>query len=189
MSLVAHIVELQPVANQPQRNRIHTVAQTQRRRAVIENVSQVCFALSAPDCSAFGRIARIDRGLNIRCRARSSEARPACTGVEFVLRAEQRISTADAAIETGIVTIPVPIGEGEFGSLPARDREFRRTQFAAPLAVAPNETSDFDNALQLSAVCEQRQTDCRTIAGLRRIGKGPITWIQCRRCRAKDRHC
>jgi len=70
------------------------------------------------------------------------EAGPAAAGVEFGGRVEQRIVTADTAVDSFVVLVPVFAGEGDFGVGVARDVENSGRELFAPFGCGLNDPSE-----------------------------------------------
>src|SRR5271166_1001873 len=101
-------------------DRVHAVAQTGRRRPVVEDVTEMGAADRADDFGPPHEEAVVGAGRNASRRDRLPEARPSGAGFKFGLGAEQRISIERANIAAVAMLIPILAGEGSFGSfLPA----------------------------------------------------------------------
>src|SRR4051812_30152290 len=90
-----------------QRCGIDAVAQARGLRAVLEHVAQVGVALLAQHFGAAHAIALVLLGCDVFGRGGLPEARPARTGLELLVGAEQLDAAAAAAIDALLVVVPV----------------------------------------------------------------------------------
>src|ERR1700733_3080469 len=106
-----------------------------RRRAVVKHVAEMGVALRAGNRCSCHEITGVRYGLNILRSDRIPEAGPPGSGVKLGLRAEQRIVTADAAVQAFFVQVPIFPAESHFGVGMAGDVESVRGELLAPLLV------------------------------------------------------
>src|ERR1035438_2941348 len=106
-----------------------------RRRAVVKYVTEMRVAFRAGNRRSRHEITGVRYALNILRGDRIPEAGPPGSGVKLGLGAEQRIVTADAAVEAFFVQVPVFSGERHFGVGLAGDVESVRGELPAPLVV------------------------------------------------------
>ena len=123
-----------------QRGRVHAVAQTCRWRTIIENVTQVPVTTGAGDRRALAETPVFRGDYILRCD-RLPEAGPASPRIEFGLGRKERCVTANAAIEPGLVQIPIGAGVCHLSIGPTCDVEGVRRELLSPLRVT------FDNFL------------------------------------------
>jgi hypothetical protein len=118
-----------------QRRRVHTVAKSGRRRAVVEDVPQMRIA-SAAQYFGTGHVERyIDGGADVLSRDRRPETRPAGVRIELGGRAKERIAAAYAAIDSVAGPFVVLIIEGRFGARMACYLELLGLEQFTPLRV------------------------------------------------------
>src|SRR5260370_7284996 len=86
------------------------------RRPIVKHVSEVCIAFLAAHLITSHAVGRVFRDVDILFRQRRPEARPPCARFKLGGRTEQRISAADAAVNTLFMILPMLAGEGEFGA-------------------------------------------------------------------------
>src|SRR5215469_7462108 len=98
-------------------------------------MAQVSIATAAGHGSAHHAEARVAQLFYVLLRDRLPEARPAGTGLELGIGVEQRRITADAAIQTGLVVVPVLAGEGHLGAVMTGDLESVGRKLLAPLGL------------------------------------------------------
>src|SRR5579863_6294485 len=113
--------------------RVHAVAEVGGSRAVVEDMAEVGVAFGAGDSRAFHTDTGIARFGDILARDWSPEAGPSGPGVKFRSSIEQRIFTANAAIDALVMQVPVFSGKSEFGVGVARDVVGISRELLAPL--------------------------------------------------------
>ena len=115
-----------------QRGRVDAVAQTCRCGTIIENVTQMPITTSARHSRALPETP-IFRGGNIFGRNRLPETGPTRPRIEFRLGRKERCVTANTAIQSRLVQIPIGAGVCHFGIGPAGDVERVRRESLSPL--------------------------------------------------------
>jgi len=86
------------------------------------------------------------------------------------LRPEDCVSTADTAVHTEFVIVPVSVRKRELGAFTPGDGVFLRRQHPSPIAVSPNQLSDTKNPFAFAALREKRQLNFGTVTSLHSIG-------------------
>src|ERR1700681_831305 len=86
------------------------------RRPVVKHVSEVSIAFLATHLITDQAEGCVCPDVDILFRQRRPEARPPCARFKLGGRTEQRISAANAAVNTLFVILPMLSGEGEFGA-------------------------------------------------------------------------
>src|SRR4249919_4334145 len=115
---------------------IHAIAQTGRRRTIVEDVTKVRIAATAGNRRAFHADQIVTGGDFVYLGDRLPETRPAGAGVELGRGIEQRGVAADAAIDAAIVQVPVFAGERALGAGFAGDVIRARRQLFSPFGFA-----------------------------------------------------
>src|SRR5579885_297069 len=100
-----------------QSSRIDAIPLAGRLWAVVEDVSQVCFAAAAPHFGSSHTMAQVGFGFDRSLAGRGIETRPAGAGVIFCFRTKQRLTATDARIRSRCFRAFVFPGERRFGSL------------------------------------------------------------------------
>src|SRR5688572_14699369 len=95
---------------------VHAVAVARRARTVREEVAEVGTAVRAADLDPGHAVAEVGVGLDRVLADRPPEARPTGAGVVLGVAREQRLVAHDAAIDPGVVVVPVDAGEGALGT-------------------------------------------------------------------------
>ena len=83
----------------------------------------------------------------------------------LVAESEQRIITADAAVDSFVVQVPVLAGEGDFGISVARDVEDSGRELFAPFGCGLNDPGDADFVQALPGVREENDRDFFGLGG------------------------
>src|SRR5262249_46895382 len=136
-------------------------------RAIRKDVAQMSVTPPASDSRthhAKGGIAglfHVFRGQGLR------EARPACARLKLCIGVEERRTTADAAIETVVVVVPVVSGECCLGAVGAGNVKSAGRELFPPLAFGFHDLGHMDKALALAGVRELHDVHVRRL----RIGK------------------
>ena len=159
--------------NKPQRCRIHAVAEMRRLRPVIENVSEVSVTLGAGNCGADHAVGQVSLLRDVFLGDRRPETRPARSRVEFRRRVEQRVVTANAAVDSFVVLVPavlITFATRTFlGCSPESENRTISTSFALPAGLAASRMRGFlhcQNAKPATAaVMLARKKRRRTSAG------------------------
>src|SRR6266487_873321 len=99
-----------------------------RRRAVVEDVTEVRVTFLAQYFYAFHAEAHVGLGRDILFRNWRPEARPSGPRFEFGIGAEQRITAADAPVDPLLVVVHVFPRESPFSPLLSSDLELLRRQ-------------------------------------------------------------
>src|SRR5215813_9990105 len=118
-----------------ERRGVDAVALPGRLRAVVEDVPEVRVAPRAVHLGPAHEEARVLLGLDRLRRGRLEVRRPAGAGVELVIRAEERLTTAHAAVRAAIVVVPVHAAECALGTVRAYHLELVVSKLLAPLLV------------------------------------------------------
>src|ERR1700688_1300449 len=123
-----------------QRDAVDAVAQSGRRRAVVEDVTEMAVAPVAVDFVALHSDARVAR-LRDRIFQRRVETRPAGTAVEFRRRREERQGATGAGKRPGSVLVLERARTGNLGAAPAQDVELFRAEAFPPGVVGQDEAA------------------------------------------------
>src|SRR5205085_6840416 len=112
---------------------VHAVPLSRRRRAVVEDVSEVRAAAGAVDLDAVHPVAVVVDELDVLPVDRLGEARPSGAGLELRVRREQLAATRGTSIEPVALLERVLPGEGSLGALEAQDLVLLGGEPRAPL--------------------------------------------------------
>src|SRR4030065_2583271 len=104
------------IAIQRERGRVDAEAQPGRRRAVREHMPEMRSALLAEHFHALRTVAGVGARHDIFRFIRLRKTRPPRAGIELGFRIEQCGTAAYAAIDSGIMAIPVRAAESRFGA-------------------------------------------------------------------------
>src|SRR4051794_27668908 len=100
---------------------------------IVEDMTEVRVALRARNRSTFHTQRGVAYLRNILGGDRRPETRPACARFKLRRRIEQRVVTADTAVDPFTVFLPVFSGEGDFSIRVARDVENALWKLLVPL--------------------------------------------------------
>src|SRR5262245_12113842 len=114
---------------------IDAVAQPRRPGAVRKHVAEMGVAVAAVRFRAGHPVAAVLFHGDIFLLRRLPEAGPAAAGLELVIGAEQLGAAAHAAVDAGLVIVPVLAGEGALRAVLARHLELLRRQLLLPLCI------------------------------------------------------
>src|SRR5579884_757417 len=117
-----------------QRCGVDAVAQARRRRAILEDVAEVAAAGPAEHLGAPHTVADVGLGVHPLSN-RNPEARPARPRVELLVRAEQRLAAAGAAVGALVLGVGVLAGERSLRALLAQHVVLLRRELRPPLRV------------------------------------------------------
>src|SRR5450631_630268 len=118
-----------------QRARVDAVALTGRGRPVPENMAEMPTAAAAADLGAAHEQAAVRPQLDGLRDSRLVEARPAGTGFELGVRAEQLTPAARAAVGAVFIVMDVRTGERPLRAAPAQHAVLLFGQVPPPLLV------------------------------------------------------
>src|SRR5579872_3838657 len=117
-------------------NAVHAVAQTGRLRTVVEDVAEMRPAYGALRFDAHHAMAAISLFLDRVAGNRRGEAGPAGARIELRFGSEERRPTCDAAVEPGVLFVPIWAGEGPLGAGLASNPILLGRELGAPFCVA-----------------------------------------------------
>src|SRR5215470_532726 len=118
-----------------ERGGVDAIALPGRLGPVVEDVPEVRIAPRAVHLGPAHEEARVLLGLDRLRRGRLEVRRPAGAGVELVIRAEERLTTADAVVCAAIVVVPVHAAECALRAVLACHLELVVGEMLAPLLV------------------------------------------------------
>src|SRR5262245_24064549 len=119
-----------------QRSRVDAVAQMRRTRPVFEHMAEMGIAPAAHHFGTTHAVGVVIFRLNVFPDRRGPETWPASPRIEFGVRAEQLISTANTAVRALFVVVPVLTGKCPLRTLLACHIELLIRQLLLPLFVA-----------------------------------------------------
>src|SRR5579862_4900286 len=122
-------------------------------------MSEMSIAALACYLDALDKHAHIPIGLNIFFRQGGEKTRPSGAGIEFRVRAEKRILTADAAEQTAIMQQVVSAGESSVSALVARDVILFGVEQFPPLGIRANQFRHGNRVQSLAAVSKRHDHD------------------------------
>src|SRR5450631_232779 len=117
-----------------QGNAVHAIAQTGRRRAVVEDVAKVAAAAPAPHLGPFHQKTPVGFGPH-RAFDWTPEARPARPALELGLRFEERQLAAGTSKNILAMLLQQRAAEGPFGALVSENLILVRREQAPPFLV------------------------------------------------------
>src|SRR5215475_8395242 len=126
-----------------QGNAVDAIAQAGRIGPVGKDMPKMSFAIGASHlCPAHEKraIFMLAHGAPV---SRSIETRPAGAGIVFGFRAEQRGTTADAAIRARALLLRLGVAEGALGSMLARYPMLLRRESFTPLVIGFDDGAGF----------------------------------------------
>src|SRR5689334_19187834 len=125
-----------------ERDAVHAIAQSGRRRPVLEDVAEMAAAVAAMHLGAHHEKAAVALGFH-RAIERRGKARPAGAAVEFGGGVEQRPAAAGAMIDAGGVFLVERAGAGALGAMLAQHAILLRREALAPFVVAERDLEFF----------------------------------------------
>src|SRR5271170_832266 len=86
-----------------------------RLGTIIEYMAEVRITFGTRNCDSDHAITHVSGAANVLGGDRLPEARPACSGIELGLRAEQRAVAANAPVQTFVMQVPILSRVCDFG--------------------------------------------------------------------------
>jgi len=124
------------MGNKAKGQRVHTITQASRFWPVVKDVPQMRVAENASHLVTGHAQAQIYFGGDVFLGEGRPKARPTGAGVEFGVRAEQRVRAADAAVKTWLVVIVIGAAEGPLGIGAPGDIKLVGAERPTPLGIA-----------------------------------------------------
>src|SRR2546421_5786126 len=122
--------------NESECRRVHTVAQSRRRRPVVEHVAQMRVGVGGPDFGTYREERPIHPLTDIARLEGFGEAGPPRTRVELVERTEERLAGHDVHVDPCLMVVPVLVVKRGLGSLVLGHLVLLRRERATQVGVA-----------------------------------------------------